>query len=331
MDVLKDVGHELGIHATEGTLGSTLVQNLVVSIGLQHRHVMLLLVLTDLAAHLHTLGKQVHQLVVELIDLLTQLGDALRLRVLIADDEQREDVVEHIGRHLLLGVAPGLIGIAVALDDQTVEAEVHRLLTERRNEFATAADMRGIADDRQLGDATAQLDGNLPHRGVAVDLLLVAGEAAMDGPQTLDASLIDALKGTNPQFKVRVDGVLHEHGHIGTFQRIGDSLHGEGVSRCAGANPEDINAILQGELHVLGGSHLGRDEHLGLLLHLSEPHEGRFAVALEASGFGTGFPYAGTEVVAAFHCQFTGSCHHLFLGLGRARACNHEGTFVVTR
>ena len=78
MDILEHMRHELRIHATEGTLGTTLVQDLVVTVGLQHRHIVLLLILSDLTTHTHTLRQQLHQLVVELVDLLTQLTDTLR-------------------------------------------------------------------------------------------------------------------------------------------------------------------------------------------------------------------------------------------------------------
>ena len=78
---------------------------------------MLFLVLSYLTAHAHALCEDVHHLVVELVDLLAQLADALGGDGVVAYDEEREDIVEHIGCHLLLGVAPCLVGVAVALDD----------------------------------------------------------------------------------------------------------------------------------------------------------------------------------------------------------------------
>ena len=88
VDILKDVGDELRIHTTEGTLGTTLVQNLIVTIGLKDGHIVLFLVLTNLTTNLHALGEQIHQLVVELVDLLTKLADALSSSLLITDHEQ---------------------------------------------------------------------------------------------------------------------------------------------------------------------------------------------------------------------------------------------------
>ena len=59
---------------------------------------------------------------------MTKLDDALGAISLAAHYKQREDIVEHIGSDLLLGVAPCAVGIAVAFDDKSVETEVHSLL-----------------------------------------------------------------------------------------------------------------------------------------------------------------------------------------------------------
>ena len=153
----------------------------------------------------------------------------------------------------------------------------------------------------------------------------------MDGSHALDAGLVDALEGTNPQLDVRVHGVLHEDGHVDTLQGVGQRLHGEGISRRTGTHPEDVDVVLQRQFYVLGRGHLGRDEHLGLVLHLLQPHQGGFSVTFEAAGLRAGFPDAGTEVVAALHGQLSCGFHHLLLSLGRTGACNNEGAFVVTR
>ena len=73
MDGLVDDLDELGIHATEHALGSALVEDLVVAVGLQHGHVVLFLVLSNLAAYTHALGEDVHDVVVYFVNLLTQL------------------------------------------------------------------------------------------------------------------------------------------------------------------------------------------------------------------------------------------------------------------
>ena len=77
--------------------------------------------------------------------------------------------------------------------------------------------MWGVADDGQLRNATMQLNGNLPHRRITVDFLLVRRKATMNSSQTLDTSLIQTLQGTNPEFQIGIDGVLHEYRDIDTF------------------------------------------------------------------------------------------------------------------
>ena len=85
---LVDFLDELGVHAAEGALCAALVENLVVALCLQHGHVMLFLVLSYLTAHAHALCEDVHHLVVELVDLLAQLADALGGDGVVAYDEE---------------------------------------------------------------------------------------------------------------------------------------------------------------------------------------------------------------------------------------------------
>ena len=174
VDFLEYLGNEVTVHTAECTLCPALFENLCVAGSLKDCHVVLLLVLTDFTAYAHTLGEKIHELVVDFVNLMTELGDALCGSGLTAHYEQREDIVEHIGGNLLLGVAPCAIGIAVALNDKSVETEVHSLLAKRCHEFATTSNVRRVADDGQIGYATMQFDRNLPHRHVAVYLLVVA-------------------------------------------------------------------------------------------------------------------------------------------------------------
>src|SRR5574344_1339495 len=152
----------------------------------------------------------------------------------------------------------------------------------------------------------------------------------MYGSHLLDTSLIDTLHGTNPQFEVGIDRVLHEYGHINTLERIGKSLHGEWVGSGARSHPKDVDAILQGEFHMLGSSHLGSHEHTGFLLHLLHPWQCLLAITLKATWLGTWFPHTCTEHVASLGCQVLGCCHHLLLCLGGAWSCYHKRTLVVT-
>lgn len=151
----------------------------------------------------------------------------------------------------------------------------------------------------------------------------------MDGGQPFQSGLVDALQRTDPQFQVRVHGVLHQNGDVHALQCVGYLLHGEGVGRGAGADPQDVDAGLQGLEHVLGSGHFGSHVHARFLFHFLEPGQAFYAYALEASGFGAGFPDTGTEYLDAAACQLAGGFHHLFFSFGAAGACNHQGAFVV--
>ena len=219
----------------------------------------------------------------------------------------------------------------MALDDEAVEAQVHGLLRERGDEFASAADVRRVADERQLRVAAAQLNGYLPHGQVAIDFLVVAGEAAVNGTQASDAGGIQSLQGAHPEFQVGIDGVLHEHGHVDSPQRIGQRLHGKRIGRRAGTHPENVDAVFQGQLHVSGCGHFGSHEHARFLFHALHPGQCLLAVAFKAAGLGAGLPHAGAEVVAAQFFQLAGCRDDLLFAFGRARTGNHERAFLVGR
>ena len=88
---------------------------------------------------------------------------------------------EVVGRDLLGGIAPGCIGGAVRLYHQAVKAVVEGLAADIGDEVTAAADVRGVAEDGQLGHLSAQFKGNLPQRGITIERGAIAGEAAQDG------------------------------------------------------------------------------------------------------------------------------------------------------
>ena len=191
---------------------------------------MLLLVLTNLTTYAHTLCQQIHQLIVKLVNLLTQLCNTLGSGLLITDYQQTQDVVQNIRSYLLLSITPSLVRIAVTLNNQSVETKVHSLLTKWSYQLTTTTDVTWVADDWQLWYTATQLDRNLPHWGITVNLLLVARETAMYCSQTLDTSLIQTLKSTNPKLQIRVYRVLNENRNVYALQRVGNSLHCKWVS-----------------------------------------------------------------------------------------------------
>ena len=190
-----------------------------------------------------------------------------------------------------------------------------------------SADVAGVAEDGQFGDAAAQFDGDVPLRQVAVYLLVVGTEAPVYGGQPSQPGVVDALQCADPQFEVGVHGVLHQDGDVHAPQRVGYLLHGKGVGRCPRPYPEEVDSVLQGFVHVLGRRHFGGHVHAGLAFHFLEPCQSFHADAFEASGFGAGFPDARPEYLDAFGCQLAGGFHHLFFCFCAARACNDEGSF----
>ena len=288
---------------------------------------MLFLEVGNLAADAHALREQLDEVAVHLVDLTAERLEAFSRVGRAADDQVVEDDAEHLGRDLLCGVAPRLVGVGVALDDESVEAEVHGLLRQRGDELAPSANVAGVAEDGQLGDAATQLDGHVPHGQVAVDGLLERAEAAVDGGHPTDACGVETLHAANPELQVGVDGVFVEHRHIHALQGVSQFLYRKGVGTCAGTNPQHVDAGLERQFHMVGGGHFGTGEHARLFLHAFHPGQGRFALTLKASGLGAGLPYAGAEYVDAGSTQLAGCLKDLLFGFGTTWAGDKQGAF----
>ena len=281
---------------------------------------MLFLVLSDVARYPHAAHEQFEQFVVELVDLRTQFRKALRRGVGFADHQTAADVGQTLRRHLLGLVAPRAVGRTVRFDDQPVESEVHGLLRKRRDQFAAASDVAGVAEDLQARQAAVQFDGDRPHRMVAVETLVDRREAAVNAPQTADAGVVDALHAADPQFEVRTHGILDQHRNVVAAQRVGDLLHGKGVGRGAGADPDHVDAPFQRRHDMLARGDLGGGVHPCFAFYALEPCHAFGTHALEPSGFGAGLPKSGAENPHAFGGQFAGGFDHLLFGFGAARS-----------
>ena len=127
----EKVDNYLGLPGLSGAAG----QQLLVTLRLQDGHVVLLFVLSDVARDAHAAREQLQQLVVELVDLRTQFGEALGGDRLVADHQVADDIGQRLGGHLLGLVAPCAVGRAVGFDDQSVEPQIHRLLGNFLNIF----------------------------------------------------------------------------------------------------------------------------------------------------------------------------------------------------
>ena len=199
----------------------------------------------------------------------------------------------------------------------------------RSEEFALTTDVRGVAEDGHVWQTTAQFDWDVPLRHVAIEVFAVCAESAMDCANAGYSGIVETLHCSNPEFQVGVDRVFDEHGHVDAFERIGDFLHSERICRGSSANPEHIDAVLEGCLNVLARSHFGSDEHTGLFLHAFEPYETFFADTFEAPRLGARFPDACSEVLYPCFSQIGCRRHYLFFCLGTARTCYDYRSLVV--
>ena len=146
----------------------------------------------------------------------------------------------------------------------------------------------------------------------------------MDGRQTPDAGVVDALDGADPQLEVRAHGILHQHGNVLPAQRVGDLLHGEGIGRRAGADPQQIDASVESRGDMLARGDLRGDVHARLALDALQPGNARGAHALEASRLGPGLPQPGAEDAESLGGKGPGRVECLFFGFGAARSCNDQ-------
>ena len=122
---------------------------------------------------------------------------------------------------------------------QSVETHVERLLRKRRYQLALAAYVAWVADKGHVGEASAQLDGYVPLRLVAVDVLAVGAESSVDGAELTYPGIIEPLKGTYPQVKVGAYGVFHQYRNVAAIigEGVGDFLHCERVGCRARTRP----------------------------------------------------------------------------------------------
>ena len=221
--------------------------------------------------------------------------------------------------------------MAVTFDNQTVEIHVESLLRQRRYQLTLTPDMAGVAYYGQLRQAAVKLDGYAPFGRIAVDVLAVGAESAVNGTETAYAGAIYALQGAYPKLKVGVDGILNEYGEgVAAFGRkgcehIGKFLHGERIGRRTCPNPQHVNTGLKGLFKMPGIGYFGSGEHTGFLLHLAEPCKRRRTDSFKTAGLCTRLPHAGSEYFYALFYQSMSGFKYLCLALGAARAGEYYG------
>ena len=229
-------------------------------------------------------------------------------------------------RGQLLGrIAPGIIGVNVRFNNQTVVVEVHRHLRQFVQIGPLTGHVARIANDGQFRENGLQFDSHLPHRNVAVLAGFSGSKPPVNGTQFGDTGSGDALKGTHPQGQVGVHGVFNQHRHINTTQRIGNFLHVEGVYGGAGTNPQNIDTIFQGQFDVLGRGNLHRERQTRFGFGPLNPGKGFFAHTLKTTRTGAGLPNARTNNMNRIQFfQLTGGLHKLIFGLRATRPGNNQ-------
>ena len=98
MDSLKDRLNAFAAYAAKYALGTPLVENLAVSVGLDDGYVVFFLESGNLATDAHTLRKQLDKLVVHLVNLTAKSLQALCRIGCTSDDEVLENDAQHLGR-----------------------------------------------------------------------------------------------------------------------------------------------------------------------------------------------------------------------------------------
>ena len=177
-----------------------------------------------------------------------------------------------LGRgNLLATVTQCTIGIAVRLNHQSVDIEVHSLLGEQRQQFALARNVTGVAQHWNVRNTPFEFERYLPLRGVAENLLAIRGEAPVYHSQLLDACIVETLKCTYPQFKVGIHWIFHKNWNIHPTQGIGNILHCKRVCGCTCTHPQNIDTSLETLFNVLRGSNLRCHRKRQLATHAAQP------------------------------------------------------------
>ena len=98
----------------------------------------------------------------------------------LADGETLKESFQILRNQLLTGVAQSAGRVAVRLDHQSVETEIHRPLGQFLKTLPGASHVARVGEEREHRVTGAQIHGHLPARQVPVRNLLRGGEPAMD-------------------------------------------------------------------------------------------------------------------------------------------------------
>ena len=218
----------------------------------------------------------------------------------------------------------------MAFENQSVVVKVRTFLGHLLQVGTVTANVRRIADHRQLRHAAAHLDGKVPHRVVAVERSPVSRKPAVDQPDVFDTRIPDTRHSAYPQVEIGRHRVLDQHRDIGSLQRIGNLLHTERIARATRTDPEHVGPEFERCLDMLGRSYLQTERQPRLLARFAHPGEPLKAHAFERSRFRTRFPDAGPKHVHhAGSGDLLTSFYGLFLGFRTARPRYDQRPFCL--
>ena len=283
-----------------------------------------LLVGADLAADIHAGTQEPEEVLVDHVDLGAQLFDSflvgLAVRGIVPDRQAFQHRLQGGRGQLLLRIAERDRRIAVGLDHQAVQPEVHRPLGQLLQILPVTGHMAWISEKRQFRIAGAEFDGDAPSRIIAVGDRRRRGKTAVDDAELADTGPVEAFQRTDPQVQVRVDRILDQHRHVRTAQGIGDLLHQERIGGGSGSDPYHVHPVLDALQDMLFRRDLRTNLHPEFFLDPFHPLQARRSDTFETARMGPGFPDACPENMDAESGQAAGGLHDLLLGFGAARS-----------
>ena len=173
-----------------------------------------------------------------------------------------EDFLQ-LDRGDLLGfVAESLVRIDVALYHKAVVHQVQGLLGNRGNQLRLAAHVARVAEHLDVREPSFHLDRDVPQRNVAVDLVAVRAEAAVDKYYLSDSGIQETLQGTSPELDIGIDRILDQkslRSLVQIFDGVCQSLDRKRVCGSAGTYPENVHPGLQSLVKMFGSRNLAAD------------------------------------------------------------------------
>ena len=117
----------------------------------------------------------------------------------------------------------------------------------------------------------------------------------MDGGQLPHTCLLETLEGTEPEVQVGRNGIFDEHGHIHTFQGIGQLLNRKRIDDRAGTDPQCIDIVFQSQFDMFWSCNFGYCGQARFSLCFTKPLQAFLSPALEGIRTGAGLPDAATQ------------------------------------